>query len=313
MISQRVLLFHSWGIGDLVMATPMIQSLKESGHKVDLCLTSSAPKALIKEHEIVEKIFVHATRLALLRFIVQHRNGYDAFVVTSGTNMRKARLLALLLNARLYAKSINTKLHRIDDNIENVSALISTKVQRPLIALASEQKFHDSYLHPAKPNIALAVGSGKNQTFKRWPFERFLELSHKLEAAGAQVLFLIGPDEPELLKKAQERQCRVVKAPLEQIALLISKLDLLVGNDNGLMHLGYATNIETVTIFGMTDERIIGGYDAKRNHSVALELECRPCFSSEVGKIACQNTICLSRIEVEHLFDKSTELLKGRL
>ena len=295
------------------MATPMLQSLRASGHTVDLCLTSSAPKALIKEHETIEQIFVHTTRTSLLRFILQHRNRYDAFVVTSGTNMRKAKLLALLLNARLYAKSINTKLHRIDDNLENVSALMTTKVQKAEVALPSKQKFNDSYLHPTKPNIALAVGSGKNQTFKRWPFERFLELSKKLEDAGAQVLFLIGPDEPELLKKAEEAQCSIVKAPLEQIALLISKLDLLIGNDNGLMHLGYATAIETVTIFGMTDEHIIGGYDARRNHTIALELDCRPCFSSDVGKIQCQDTICLSHIEVDHLYNKTIQLLKGRL
>ena len=295
------------------MATPMLQSLQASGHNVDLCLTSSAPKALLKEHKIVAQIFVHTTRSSLLRFILQHRNHYDAFVVTSGTNMRKAKVLALLLNAKLYAKSINTKLHRIDDNLENVSTLITTKIRKAEIALPSKQKFDDAYLHPTKPNIALAVGSGKNQTFKRWPFERFLELSKKLEEAGAQVLFLIGPDEPELLQKAEEAQCSIVKAPLEQTALLISKLDLLIGNDNGLMHLGYATTIETVTIFGMTDENIIGGYDVRCNHTIALELDCRPCFSSEVGKIQCQNTICLSGIEVDHLYNKSIQLLKGRL
>ena len=310
---QRVLVFHSWGIGDLVMATPMLQSLQASGHTVDLCLTSSAPKALLKEHEIVENIFIHTTRSSLVRFIMQHRNRYDAFIVTSGINIRKAKLLALLLNARLYAKTTNTKIHRIDDNLENVSTLITTKVQSVHIALTSEQKFSRSYLHPTKPNIALAIGSGKNQTFKRWPFARFLELSKKLEAAGSQVLFLIGPDEPELLKKAEKAQCCIVKEPLEQIVLLISKLDLLVGNDNGLMHLGYATTIETITIFGMTDEHVIGGYNTRRNHTIALELDCRPCFSSEIGKIQCQDTICLNRIKVDYLFNKSIQILKDRL
>ncbi|MEA3419666.1 MAG: glycosyltransferase family 9 protein, partial [Campylobacterota bacterium] len=192
-------------------------------------------------------------------------------------------------------------------NIQNVSALITHQVLTPSITLPSSAAWKENYIKPNGFNIGFAVGSGKAQKFKRWDFNNFVDLAKRLQADNINCLLIIGPDEVDLHQKAQVENIQIVEESLLQTALVISKLNMLVGNDNGMMHIGYATNITTLTIFGMTDERIIGGYN-DRNHVFSLPMECRPCFRSEVGKIKCDNTVCLSNIDVDSVYKKIKKL-----
>jgi len=90
---------------------------------------------------------------------------------------------------------------------------------------------------------------------------------------------------------------------------IISKLNLLVGNDNGLMHIGYGVGINTITIFGMTNEKETGGY-RDNNEAVFIEnLSCRPCFNPSNDKIGCFSLECLKDISVEVVFSKCQKYL----
>ena len=74
------------------------------------------------------------------------------------------------------------------------------------------------------------------------------------------------------------------------------------------MHIGYATNINTLTIFGMTNEKETGGYREK-NKNVFLDLECRPCFDSSSDYIGCNSFDCLTKLSVEKVIEKCQESL----
>ena len=154
-----------------------------------------------------------------------------------------------------------------------------------------------------KKNIGFAVGSGSNQKFKRW--DKYRELINKIE--GNKLLF-IGPDEVELEEEFKDLEITIVKERLEDTIKIVSSLDFLIGNDNGVMHIGYATKVNTLTIVGMTNEKETCGY-RENNHHVFLEMSCRPCFNSATDRVGCKTFDCLRDLSVEKVYAKCQQYL----
>ena len=67
---KKVLVFHSWGIGDLIMATPMLRTLAINGYKVDLFLTSEANSLVIKNAPFINRVFVSRSYLNIFLFSI---------------------------------------------------------------------------------------------------------------------------------------------------------------------------------------------------------------------------------------------------
>jgi len=107
------------------------------------------------------------------------------------------------------------------------------------------------------PLVLLHPGSGGRR--KRWPLERFLELARWCAGQGAEVLLLCGPADADL--EAQLRaeplglQALYPPGPLE-LAGLLERTALFVGNDSGPGHLAAALGTPTLSLFGSTDPRL---------------------------------------------------------
>jgi len=295
---KKVLVVHSWGMGDMILATPMLKSLKLSGYRVDLIVLSQINKQLLQNNDFIDNIFVLHSKWQFIRFF----RSYDYLVSTAGTNPKKIHQLNLLIGAKkVFTAAQEKDLHRIDMNLKIVSELLTKQVKDPYIYINDNRSIIKKYLKDGMKNIGFAVGSGAKQKFKRW--NGYKELIAKLK--GNKLLF-IGPDELELEAVYKDLDVTIVKENLEDTIKIISQLDLLVGNDNGLMHIGYATKINTVTIYGMTNEKETGGY-RKNNKNVFLDMECRPCFDPATDKVGCQTYDCLKMLpekQVEEVCQK---------
>jgi len=188
---MKILVIHSWGIGDLIMATPMLKSLHASGHTVDLAL----------------------------------------FTSTAGTNPKKVQFLAKLLGMKkVFCKAQEKDIHRIEMNLQTVDELLTKKTKEPYIFIDSDKTaLIEKYIDKTGKNIGICIGSGSKQKFKRW--HGYKELLKKFEG---NVLVFIGPDEVELEEEFAKENAAIVKESLENTIKLISQLDLVVGNDNGL-------------------------------------------------------------------------------
>ncbi len=282
------------------MATPMLRSLHKSGHSVDLALFNSANKILLKSNGFLQNIFVISSMLDYLKLLWR----YDALVATAGTNPKKVRLLAKLLGIKsVFSASQEKDIHRIDMNLKIVQPLLTKIEKEPNIYINGNEEILKKYLKEDEKNIGFAVGSGSKQSFKRW--HGYRELIKK--TSGNKLLF-IGPDELELEKEFLHEDVTVVKENLEDTIKLISKLDLIVGNDNGLMHMAYATKRNSVTIYGMTNEKETGGY-RQNNEAVFLDMECRPCFDPATDRVGCKTYDCLRELSVEEVWKTCQKFL----
>jgi heptosyltransferase-2 len=109
-----------------------------------------------------------------------------------------------------------------------------------------------------KPIAALcpgAVGRGK-----RWPTERFAQLSRHLTAQGVAVWVLGGPNETPLAKQIVAAGGPLARDltgnDLRNAILALAAADLAVSNDSGLMHVAAAIGTPTIGLFGPTSPRL---------------------------------------------------------
>ena len=297
---NKILVIHSWGIGDMLMATPMLRSLKLSGYSIDLAILSPANKIILKDNNFIDNIFLVESKFTFFKFFRK----YDYLVATAGTNPKKIKLLNFLIGAKKVFSSLQEKdIHRIDMNLKIVSSLITTKEKEPYIYITKNRDILDKYIIKDKKNIGFAVGSGSNQKFKRW--NKYRELIEKID--GNKLLF-IGPDEIELEKEFESLDVTIVKEKLEDTIKIVANLDFLIGNDNGVMHIGYATKVNTLTIVGMTNEKETCGY-RENNHNIFLDMKCRPCFDSDTDRVGCKTLDCLRDLSVEKVCNECQKYL----
>ncbi|HEU5318579.1 MAG TPA: glycosyltransferase family 9 protein [Chloroflexota bacterium] len=163
-----------------------------------------------------------------------------------------------------------------------------------------------------------ASNAGMTMPSKRWPAARFAALADRLVVeAGARVVVVgHGTDAPIA------RQMRVaMKQPsvdlvgqtsIGQLAALLRRADLYVGNDSLPLHLGVAVGTPVIGIFGPTDPAINGPYRAA-GAALVDENACsqrRPFVPGPLA--ACADCTCIQRVTVDRAFDAASSLLRAR-
>jgi len=95
------------------------------------------------------------------------------------------------------------------------------------------------------------------------------------------------------------------RTSLRELAALISECDLLVTNDSGPMHVGYAVGTPVVAIFGSTSPEHTGPI-GKNDIAIKKNPECSPCFERECKK---NNLKCMDMITSEEVFESIKKLV----
>jgi ADP-heptose:LPS heptosyltransferase len=109
----------------------------------------------------------------------------------------------------------------------------------------------------------IALGPSANWSGKLWPADRFVALFHALTAPdgplpGARAVVLGGPGAQEaamvapVLAALPDAVDLVGRLELPEVAAVLARCALFVGNDSGLMHLSAATGTPTLGLFGPT-------------------------------------------------------------
>lgn len=169
----------------------------------------------------------------------------------------------------------------------------------PLVALRPDallwcDAFSCSNRLASAPLLVLAPGSGARE--KNWPELHYLQVAHWWrQQFGGKVVVVVGPVEAE--RRGFEHllsSCTVASGlDLGQLAALLARCDVYVGNDSGVSHLAAAVRARTVAIFGPADER----QWAPRGPRVSIlrrQIACSPCGDSVMKR--CPHRACLAEL-----------------
>jgi len=148
-----------------------------------------------------------------------------------------------------------------------------------------------------RPILALAPGSGARE--KNWPELFFLNVAEwwRKEFGGATIV-IVGPVEEE--RGGIERllpACIPARGlNLAEIAALLRRSRVYLGNDSGVSHLAAAVGVRAIALFGPSNfsEWAPRG---ERVQSLSRSMQCSPC--AEAIMKACPHRACLNGLEPE--------------
>ena len=155
-----------------------------------------------------------------------------------------------------------------------------------------------------KPVAVLCPGS-VNSRAKRWPVERYAELSDRLSESGATAVLIGSPNErdvsDEVRARAHHRPVVLTgKTTVAEVVALISIADVLVTNDTGPAHIGAAIGTPTLVIFGPTNP--LTTYPMSPTAEMIREPpDCAPCMLRDCPI----DHRCMTAISVEAVFQRA--------
>jgi ADP-heptose:LPS heptosyltransferase len=172
------------------------------------------------------------------------------------------------------------------------------------------------------PVVALVPVS--NMVIKRWPADRWLALDRQLREAqpGLQtLLFCDSPVEENSMARrfaAAGSPALPIYQPLDEVAALLARCDLVIGVDTGLLHIAAALDTPWLGLFGPTNPAATGPYDISRGQALVAPYRkpasCGSCwkhFKYEDDRCRTLTTAdsCMSKLAVEPVVQAAQRLL----
>jgi heptosyltransferase-2 len=176
---------------------------------------------------------------------------------------------------------------------------------------AARQFLIDNGSSVDKPLAILCPGS-VNSRAKRWPAERYAELSDRLIEAGMNVALIGSPGEVEVSKQvvSQTKHQPILltgKTSVAEAVALISIADVLVTNDTGPAHIGAALGTPTLVIFGPTNPLTTYPFSAHAQ-MICEPPDCAPCMLRDCPI----DHRCMTAISAERVFREAIMVIERR-
>jgi ADP-heptose:LPS heptosyltransferase len=256
----RILFISSTRIGDAVLSTGLLDHLMRAHPEARFTIVCG---------RVAEGVFRRMPRLERLIAVEKRRYslhwleiwGALAFTRWDLVVDLRASAIAWLLWTR--ARKIIQGGRRPGHRLTHLAALLGVDPPPlPVIWTAPEDTARAATLLPAgRPWLVL--GPTANWHRKVWPAERFAELALRLTAPdgafpGAGIAILGGPGDQErsmatpVLTALPQALDLVGKLDLPEVAALLARAAMFIGNDSGLMHLAAAAGAPTIGLFGPT-------------------------------------------------------------
>ena len=341
---RRILLTRMKFIGDVVLTTPVIRSVRAAFPGAHIAYMGERNAvSLLEQNPHLDEIIpfdfskpavVEQTRVAILL----RRRSFDLAVDFFG-NPRSA-LLTWLSGARVRVgpeRKTRGRLYTItvrDDgtpksaiafhNQSIAAAGIPPTAQRTELFLSPDERREARiYLQwlggaPA-PGGARApivcLHPGATWPAKRWLPGRFGELADLVRARlGAQVIISAGPGDRETTAEVLRHSTaplNVLRAlPLRQLAAVLSHCAVVVSNDAGPMHIAAALGVPTIGLFGPGEEDIWFPYAAADGHrALRRDVPCHPCRLDVCTREGDGYMECMKLLTVAEVFASVERIL----
>jgi heptosyltransferase-1 len=166
-------------------------------------------------------------------------------------------------------KVVTSGTHVIKQNISLVEAIAQRKLEVLQASLprdpASEAEVCKML---AKGNVQrfAIINPGAGWGAKRWPAERYGQVSLALAEHGVRSIINYGPGEESLAETVQAASGGTAipwKCSISQLIALTRRTALFIGGDTGPLHLAAALGVPVVAIFGPTDPARNGPYGTR--------------------------------------------------
>ncbi|MGQ0723557.1 MAG: glycosyltransferase family 9 protein [Candidatus Eiseniibacteriota bacterium] len=321
---SSILVCRLSALGDVVLALPAVDALKERfpGARVEF-LSREPYGRILRDARPPDALHLWAGRgHALPRAVADAR--WDLLVDLSATGTSRRLLARVHAGQRISAAKETlrrfafVKLRFLGGG----SVSIRPAVERMFAGLAPlgirrgdrAPRFDVPRAAEARPVVVVAPGAGRST--KRWPEERFAEMTARLAAAGHAVLVVGSAEERLLLERVAAgadpaRTGIQAVSDLGDLPRIVSRGSVALVNDSGVLHVAEACGVPVVALFGPTHPRL--GFAPLRADSVVLStnIACRPCDLHGPRTCPKKHHRCLRDLPVELVLREVTRRIPG--
>ncbi len=289
---KNILVVSSTAIGDTLLSTPAIRAVRERYPQAKIIAHFNAGNAELFENnpDINGIIPYYGGYKKFFRTVRKfRRHNFDLALIFHG-NEPQATPIAYLSGARFIIKTpisreygfllSNTsngfdkpgEHHAIDVRMKTASFVGCSGRSREMVLVADEddRAVASSYLSRLGTDenaIIIGLQVGAATLYKMWPHHKFVELGKRLLQLGPNIRILVtgSPRERKLCSTvAHEIGDRAfstaAEVSLKTLRGLIERMDLLVTNDTGAMHMAIALKTKTISLFCPTSPSGSGAF-----------------------------------------------------
>jgi len=327
---KTIVYLPNW-LGDMVMAIPLLQSLRASLDGELWAIGKSKALQLYSGSDLFDRFVPYSGRGLITFFdtvsflknlgfkrgiIMPHsfRSALTFFAANVADRVGYARnSRGFLLTSRVEEKV------RPEPTVEHylriVDILGGKRVsEAPTLAVAQEeeQRFDEKYMDMRRPYVVFITGAQYGPS-KCWPENYFSQLADRVITEGNMNVYILpGLGEEALAQKIMEgvehrEQVAMKSMDVKELKVCLSRAAAVISNDTGPRHIAAALSVPTIVLLGPMDERYTV-YQSTCTHTIRSDVSCRPCNRKKCDK----DHACLTGIKPEEVFDKLEEDLELR-
>jgi len=314
-------------IGDLLFSLPAVYNLKQ--RFPNACITSVVRpgcRDLIMLSDLPDEV-LERTRgrlLARLELAATLRREHPdlavlfsrsfenwALAMLSGAKIRVG-FKGLTTGRMLHYRVRKTGPPSTENNLRLVEAIGCPVTKKDYVGLigpgdrdreAADQLLDSMGVDRGQAIAVLSPGTSPGREIKRWTDEGFARVADGLKAELGLTPVVVGTDGGERICRLSEHALDATgKTSLPVLAAVLSRANVFVGIDSGIMHLAPAVGTPVVGLFGPTDPGVTGP-QGEGHVVITAGLDCAPC-----GKTKCPDPVCMHRIEVSQIVQAAAML-----
>jgi len=335
-LRPKILVTRLRYLGDIVLSTPVISSLKRCYPDAEIHYLAEAPYAqVLKANPHLAGIIpLEKGARGSIETVARLRRTAFTAAIDLFYNPRSAWLLFLagipirIGGSRRWRRRLYSETYSVPRGVRSAIShhlfplgLLDCRgvEEMPRIYLTEEERSRGAALVREAAGSGghdriVAVHPGGTWPAKRWPPVSFARLIALLvDRIGARALLVTGPGEEAIVREVAVRAGGNASIlPRQSIRSLAAVLDsclAVVANDGGVMHMAVALERPTVGVFGPTEPDIWFPYEGRGPYIlVTRNEECAPCHRHQ-----CADPCCLEGIEPEEVASKVLRVIEGRV
>ncbi len=333
-MKNRILVIRLGSLGDVILTSATVLNLKLHFPQSHITyFTRQRYRSIVEQFDGVDEIFTLPDTPTLKSFVRVLReldtNNFDTVVDLHG-NIRSwfTRKMVGASQVVVYPKRRweryravtrktfpDNRFHTIDMYNRTVIELHGqTPASRPVLIPPEDIDMPENIREILKSDVpTVLVAPGAAHSDKQWDLERFVKVARELEQAyDVNVVWALTADDNKKLDSMDIEipGMSLVDYPISKLSSVISRCQVTIANDSGIMHLSSAAGTPAVAIFGPTHPVL--GFSPRGLRDVVVEVDepCRPC--SLHGKKPCtrKERFCFTRITPDMVIEQVNRILE---
>ncbi len=321
----RFLIIQTAFIGDVILATPVIESIHQCLPEVSIdFLLRKGNEGLLQAHPFLNKVWVwekrkqkYQNQINLLRQLRREKYDYvinlqrffstGVFTALSGAQhtigFNKNPLSTFF--SQSHPHKLEPFIHEVDRNLSLLKEITPQIHRRPkLYPSETDYEVIASYLS----NDYICIAPTSVWFTKQFPSSQWIKLIQRIPDTTT-IYLLGGPGDSEaceVISQAVSHPCvqnLAGKLSLLQSAALMHHSRMNYVNDSAPMHMSSAMNAPTTAIFCSTVPRFGFGPLSEQAYIVETpwQLDCRPCHLHGLSKCPQEHFRCAFTIDVDQI------------